>query len=84
MAIGLPSLDLARLLLLCLPAVQSLEDPEERIGADIVMKALRSPCRAIAGACRVQLGRSAGTWSTALVEDGRHSSSVCVASLACP
>lgn len=29
--------------------LQSLEDPEERIGADIVMKALRAPCRAIAG-----------------------------------
>ncbi|KAI7845975.1 hypothetical protein COHA_000520 [Chlorella ohadii] len=27
---------------------ESLEDPEERIGADIVMKALRAPCRAIA------------------------------------
>lgn len=30
-------------------SMQSLEDPEERIGADIVMKALRAPCRAIAG-----------------------------------
>ncbi len=39
--------------------VQSLEDPEERIGADIVMKALRAPCRAIAGACCAELGE---TW----------------------
>ena len=39
--------------------MQSLEDPEERIGADIVMKALRAPCRAIAGACCAELGE---TW----------------------
>lgn len=38
---------------------QSLEDPEERIGADIVMKALRAPCRAIAGmpGCWLALNR---------------------------
>ena len=30
----------------------TLGDPEEAIGADIVMKALRAPCRAIAGALR--------------------------------
>lgn len=29
---------------------EQLSDPEEAIGADIVMKALRAPCRAIAGA----------------------------------
>ena len=29
---------------------EGLTDPEEAIGADIVMKALRAPCRAIAGA----------------------------------
>lgn len=31
---------------------ETLTHPEEQIGADIVMKALRSPCRAIAGARR--------------------------------
>lgn len=43
---------------------QTLTDPEEKIGADIVMKALRSPCRAIAGAR--QLGAAPATASAAV------------------
>jgi len=39
---------------------KTLTHPEEAIGADIVMKALRSPCRMIAGGWR--LGGVVGVW----------------------